>query len=90
MNMSIRNLQRKKFYKVLIISLLIIIIGYVYQCIMVHYETEKYKIPGQLIKIYNDKMHIYSEGDGTPTLVFTVGSGTPSAYTDYYFIQKSI
>lgn len=90
MNILIRNLQRKKFFKVLIIFLLITIIGCVYQSIMVNYESEKYKNPGQLIKVYNHKMHIYGEGKGTPTVVFTVGSGTPSAYTDYYFIQKSI
>lgn len=90
MNISIRNLQSKKFFKVLIIFLLITIIGCVYQSIMVHYESEKYKNPGQLIEVYNHNMHIYSEGEGTPAVVFTVGSGTPSAYTDYYFIQKNI
>lgn len=90
MNISIRNLHKKTLIKVLIVIILITIIGCVYQNNMVYYESKKYKQPGKLIEVYNHKMHIYSEGKGTPTVVFTVGSGTPSAYTDYYFIQKEI
>jgi pimeloyl-ACP methyl ester carboxylesterase len=90
MDILIRNLYRKPFTKVSIIILLITIIGSIYQSSMVQYECKKYKKPGQFIDVYNNKMHLYSEGEGTPTVVFTVGSGTPSAYTDYYFIQKEI
>lgn len=90
MNILIRNLHRKTFLKVLTIIFFITIIGCVYQNSMVYYESKKYKKPGQLIEVYNHKMHIYSEGKGTPTVILTVGSGTPSAYTDYHFIQKEI
>ncbi|MTI70822.1 MAG: alpha/beta hydrolase [Firmicutes bacterium] len=90
MNILIRKLKRQNFLKILVTILLITIIGHVYQSIMVNYESKKYSNPGQLIEVYNHKMHIYSKGEGKPTVVFTVGSGTPSAYTDYYFIQENI
>lgn len=57
---------------------------------MTYYEGKDLNYPGQLIDVNNHRMHIYGEGSGALTVVFTVGSGTPCAYTDFYFIQKEI
>jgi len=86
----IDKIHKKVVLKVFITVFIFITIGCIYQQAMVHYESKKYKQPGRLIEVNNHKMHIYSDGDGENTVLFTVGSGTPSAYTDYYYIQKEI
>ncbi len=57
---------------------------------MSNYEKSQYEPPGKLIEVNNHKIHIYSKGKGTPTVVFTTGSGTPSAYTDYLVVHGKI
>jgi hypothetical protein len=39
--------------------------------------------PGKMVTVNNHKMHIYTEGAGTPSLVFLSGSGTPSPLYDF-------
>lgn len=85
-----RKLFKKKLFKFLTIFLVLLSIGTLWQHIMIYYEEKGLNYPGQLIDVNNHKMHIYGEGNGTPTVVLTVGSGTPCAYTDYYYIQKGL
>ncbi|GAA3413263.1 alpha/beta hydrolase [Paenibacillus hodogayensis] len=33
---------------------------------------------------------MYGVGEGKPTIVFVAGSGTPSAFTDFYFLQSEL
>lgn len=90
MNILVKKTYMRVTFKALIVIFIITVIGCIYQNAMVSYERGKYEKPGRLIDVYDHKMHTYSEGKGQPTVVFTVGSGTPCAYTDYYFIQKEI
>lgn len=83
-----RKLFKKKLFIVLAIFLVLLSIGTLWQHIMIYCEEKELNYPGQLIDVNNHKMHIYGEGNGAPTVVLTVGSGTPCAYTDYYYIQK--
>lgn len=85
-----RKLFKKKLFKFLTILFALLAIGTLWQNIMIYYEGKELKFPGQLIDVNNHKMHIYGEGNGSPTVVLTVGSGTPCAYTDFYFIQQEI
>ena len=89
-DLAFKKLYKKRFFKFLIILFVLLFIGTVWQNIMINYEERDLNYPGQLIDINNHKMHIYGKGIGTQTVVFTVGSGTPCAYTDYYFIQQEI
>ena len=41
------------------------------------------EFPGKMITVNNHKMHIYSEGEGDPTLIFMSGSGTCSPMYDF-------
>jgi pimeloyl-ACP methyl ester carboxylesterase len=41
------------------------------------------KFPGKMVTVNNHKMHIYTEGKGTITLVFMSGSGTCSPVYDF-------
>ena len=82
----IKKLCRRKLFRVLAPILTMLVIGIVWQHNMSYYEEEECIPLGQLIKVDSHKMHIYVEGEGSPTVVFTVGSGTPCAHTDYYYI----
>ncbi|MBC2582438.1 alpha/beta fold hydrolase [Clostridium sp. DJ247] len=85
-----RKLYKKRLSKFLIIFFAILAIGTIWQNIMLYYEGKELNYPGQLIDVNNHKMHIFGKGNGSPTIVLTVGSGTPCAYTDFYFIQQEI
>ncbi|MGY0375261.1 alpha/beta fold hydrolase [Clostridium sp. JNZ J1-5] len=85
-----RKLFKKRFFKFLTIFLALLFIGAIWQHIMIYYEEKELNYPGKLVEVNNHKMHIYGEGNGALTVVFTVGSGTPCAYTDYYYIQKEL
>lgn len=39
--------------------------------------------PGKMVAVNNHKIHIYSEGNGSPSLVFLSGSGTASPLYDF-------
>lgn len=86
----IKKLIKKRSFKFLSIFFVLLLIGVQWQNIMVYHEGRKLQYPGQLVEVNNHKMHIYSKGKGSPTVVFTVGSGTPCAYTDFYSIQREI
>ncbi len=88
--LSFRKLFKKRLFKFLTIFLVFLSLGALWQHIMIYYEEKELNYPGKLVDVINHKMHIYGEGNGTLTVVFTVGSGTPYAYTDYYYIQKEL
>jgi pimeloyl-ACP methyl ester carboxylesterase len=46
-------------------------------------EAKAYPPPGELVRINNRKMHVYTEGQGDITLVFMSGSGTSSPTIDF-------
>ena len=85
-----RNVFKKRLFKFLTIFFALLFIGTLWQNSMSYYEEKTLNYPGQLIDVNNHKMHIYGKGSDAPTVVFTVGSGTPCAYTDFYFIQQEI
>lgn len=87
---SINKLFKTRIFKFLIIAFVIVCSGVIWQYVMSNYEKNKYEPPSKLIEVNNHRMHIYAKGKGAPTVVFTTGSGTPCAYTDYYFIQKEL
>jgi pimeloyl-ACP methyl ester carboxylesterase len=88
--MNISLSINKNIFKFLIIAFVIICSGAIWQYVMSNYEKNKYDPPGELIEVNKHRIHIYAKGEGSPTVVFTTGSGTPCAYTDYYFIQKEL
>lgn len=90
LHFNFRGLVRRKKIRLLIVIILLLIIGSIWQAIMVHLENRESVHPGDLINISGHDMHIFSKGAGSPSVVFTVGSGTPNSYTDYYFIQEEI
>ena len=43
-----------------------------------------------MIEVEGHEMHIYSKGQGNPTVVMTVGLGSPSALVDYYRVLEGV
>lgn len=80
----------KRKHKILMIILSLLIIGGIWQESMYKYETKKYKPVGELVTVGSEKMHLYSLGSGNNTVVFIAGSGTPSSYTDFYYLQRDL
>ena len=90
LNLGVEKLYRIRTRRILIGIFITLCIGVIWQYGLGAYEKNHYSSPGQLIEVNTHKMHIYSKGEGSPTVIFTTGSGTPCAYTDYYLIQKQI
>lgn len=75
---------------VIVTVLCILLVGFIYQLISVKYERTKYQPIGQMIEVEGHKMHIYSKGQGSPTVVMTVGLGSPSAFVDFYRVLEGL
>ncbi|KOA20112.1 arylesterase [Clostridium homopropionicum DSM 5847] len=89
-NDKIKVKRKRRNISFIILGLLII--GFVFEKSGEYLDSKKFKIPGKLISINGHKMHIYGEGkaNNSPTVLFTSGWRTPSAYVDYYPLQKEI
>lgn len=53
-------------------------------------EESAYPPPGQLVAINGHRLHVYSEGTGTQTLVFLSGSGTPAPTLDFRGLYRRL
>lgn len=72
------------------IVLLLLLIGGIWQDVMVKRESRMLLPPGERFSIQSRDMHLYRAGQGDLTIVFAAGSGTPSAYTDFYNLQREL
>ncbi len=71
---------------VLIVGLVFIVGGsYLEHSELVEQEKEAYPAPGVLVDVNDDgeKLHVYTEGEGSETLVFMSGFGTSSPVYDF-------
>lgn len=51
--------------------------------VVTNYEKGIYKAPGEMVKVYGNKMHIYSKGKGMNTVVLLPGLGTSAPVMDF-------
>ncbi|OPJ62338.1 alpha/beta fold hydrolase [Clostridium chromiireducens] len=82
--------RKLRIKKVIIFIIMILLIGAVWQRIMVEKETNILSPHGEVFDINNHNMYIHSTGSGSNTVVFVAGSGTPSSFTDFYGIQMKL
>jgi len=87
--MKITTRKRKTFITIVIL-LTLLITGAVWQNIILKREAKMFLPPGEIYRINTHDMHLYSVGEGKSTIVFVTGSGTPSAFTDYYWLQSEL
>jgi pimeloyl-ACP methyl ester carboxylesterase len=88
--MGINKYRKNKKHKILFLLAFMIVAGGIWQIIMERYEADQYLPSGKIITVNTHKMHTYSLGNGKDTLVFIAGSGTTSAYTDFYYMQQEL
>jgi len=72
------------------ICLLPILIGTIWQAVSVAIETESIPFIGEYVHTGAYDMHYVSKGSGDIAVVLIAGSGTPSAYTDFYNLQENL
>lgn len=80
----------KKWIKRLGLGILPLIIGGIWQNVMQEKESQLFPPPGKIISVQSHDMHLYGTGTGKSTFVFIPGSGTPNAFTDFYYLQKEL
>ncbi|WP_159881783.1 alpha/beta fold hydrolase [Paenibacillus puerhi] len=74
----------------LILATSFLIIGAIWQTMMLQKESRLFLPQGEIYSVNSHDRHVYGVGEGKPTLVFVAGSGTPSAFTDYYELQSEL
>lgn len=79
-----------KWIKRLGLVTLPLIIGGIWQNVMQEKESQLFSPPGNIFSVQSHDMHIYGTGTGKSTVVFIPGSGTPNAFTDFYYLQKEL
>lgn len=65
-------------------------ISYINHQIQLSKEEELVRPMGQLVEVNGNLIHIYSEGEGTETLVFMSGGGTCSPVLDFRTLYKQL
>ena len=71
---------KQTLIRVTIFILSLAIAGTVYQTAATESDQRKFPPPGNLIDVGGFKMHIYCEGEGSPTVILEAMSGGMSAY----------
>ena len=84
--------RKMKFRKLFAPILLILCLaaGAIWQSVMTKSEESKYCAVGNFVDVGTYQAHYYSKGSGDTAFVFIAGSGTPCAYTDFYFLQNML
>ncbi|WP_289139573.1 hypothetical protein [uncultured Brevibacillus sp.] len=90
MKKIVHRLGAKKWIKRLGLGVLPLIIGGIWQNVMQEKESQLFPPPGKIITVQSHDMHLYGTGTGKSTIVFIPGSGTPNAFTDFYYLQKEL
>ncbi|MHB8156443.1 MAG: alpha/beta hydrolase [Desulfocucumaceae bacterium] len=83
-----KTMSRKK--KILLGILMILIVGVVYEQTGEYLDKKKYKPAGQLINVNGNNIHIFTEGEGSASVVFASGWKVPSPYVDFYPLYSEI
>jgi pimeloyl-ACP methyl ester carboxylesterase len=85
-----KNKRKSRLEKIIVFAIIMLLIGTVWQRIMVGKEMKILSPKGEIFNINNHNMYINSIGSGRNTVVFVAGSGTPSSFTDFYRMQMEL
>jgi pimeloyl-ACP methyl ester carboxylesterase len=85
-----RKVLRTKKLLILYVLIILMISGILWQSIMIRYENKNNEPVGKIVDVGTYNAHYYTKGDGPTAFIFITGSGTPSAYTDFYYLQNEL
>ncbi|WP_244192935.1 MULTISPECIES: alpha/beta fold hydrolase [Paenibacillus] len=74
----------------LVIVLLLLSTGLIYQQVGAREDAKILVPPGKLYKVHGDNMHLYTGGEGDVTVVLASGWGTANPYVDYYPLYEKL
>ncbi|MGO4213434.1 hypothetical protein AB4043_21765, partial [Terriglobus sp. YAF25] len=60
------------------VPLAILLIGALFQAIGSAIDRRLYPAPGRLVLVQDSRLHVYSEGEGAPTIILEAGVATSS------------
>ena len=83
-----KKVNKKRIIKISV--LMVLLLGVIWQAVMVNIERKKYTAIGDYVDLKSYQAHYYAKGDGDVAFVFITGSGTPCAYTDFYLLQNAL
>lgn len=75
---------------ILLILVVLIGIGALYQWYGSTQDRKAYRPVGKLYEVEGNKMHLYTEGEGNITVVFASGWGTVNPYADFYPLYEGL
>ncbi|MCL4248007.1 MAG: alpha/beta hydrolase [Anaerolineae bacterium] len=73
---------------VVILLVALPVLGFTYQAIMAPGDAERYPPIGQMVDVGGHRLHIYCEGEGSPTVILEGGAGV--AALSWYLTQPLI
>lgn len=65
----------RTFLAILLLPLILIALGFIYESIMQIGDAERFPPPGQMVDVDGYQMHIYCVGEGSPAVILESGSG---------------
>lgn len=76
----------------LVLAITILAVSSFYNLIKNMQIAKKYPPPGQIVDVGGYKLHYYAIGEnkGMPTILLESGSGTPSSFSDWRYIQPEL
>jgi pimeloyl-ACP methyl ester carboxylesterase len=86
----------QKKYRITGLTVIIIFVAFAsifsYHVYTTHISLVKYPPAGELVKVGDYRLHMYSAGEkrDLPTVILESGSGTPSSYSDWRYIQPEL
>lgn len=69
---------------------LLVSCGFIYQGVGASKDLKKYTAVGKKYEVFGKKMHIYTGGKGSSTVVFNAGAGTPNPTVDFYPVYQML
>lgn len=84
------KLIRKIILWGLVVLILLLGAGSVYQWMGTRYDSKSYMSVGKLYNVADHKMHLYTGGQGDTTVVFSSGWGTVNPYADFYPLYEGL
>ncbi|MFS0861966.1 alpha/beta fold hydrolase [Fredinandcohnia sp. 179-A 10B2 NHS] len=92
-----KKFKTKKLMIRLLVSFIILLVSvcsfsYFYNMFATQQSTKKYPPVGEIVNVGKYNLHYYAVGEknGLPTIVLESGSGTPSSYSDWRYIQPEL
>lgn len=85
-----RHLIRNRIVLIVIIFVAVILGLLAFHQICLRIEEKKYPPIGTLVDVNGHRMHVYTEGSGTDTLVFLSGSGTAAPALDFRALYRKL